>query len=299
MKLRITAQNAYGGGKVDVRGNTRNGVPLLVERILDNDRRPHILLLSDAKGWHDRRHETVYEVADALGMLPLAKATKSGLHTITYYDPDTVKPIGYFDNQADWVYHGMAVCGFDIGLRQPVACIAMHLSAYSPIHATMEAEYMATCAYQYGQLGIVAGDANYPPWHPDNPQPATDTWFAYNRGSRAILTDPYHPFDTDEPNRQVASTFIRKGMVDVAWELYERSGRTDQELLRRTTHDDRIEHCYVTAPFQQAVEQYRVLDMHGERAHEVGAPGAASDHHGVTFLIDTDKIDDTHLTPWR
>jgi hypothetical protein len=300
VKLRITTQNAYGGGIYDVEGKARNGLPLLIERILDDGRKPHVLLLSDAKGWEHSGHRTVYEVGHALGLspMPLTRA-ESGLHTITYYDTQVMRPVMYNDSQSHWVYHGFAVSGFDVGLKQPMAFVPIHLSAYSPVHATLEAEYIATGLYRLGELGVGAGDCNFPAPHPDNPPPLTDTWRAYNRGSRAVPTDPYQPFDTIEPNRLVTQAFLRKGLYDVAWELYEAGARKDAELMRRTTHDDRIEQAYVTAPLRPALEEYRVLDRHGQSAFEQDAPGAASDHHGITLVIDTDRIDDSNLALWR
>ncbi|ONK12573.1 hypothetical protein STBA_33210 [Streptomyces sp. MP131-18] len=105
----------------------------------------------------------------------------------------------------------------------------------------------------------------------------------YNLGSRTVHTDPALGLPRF-PNRQVAWTLAANGLVDAAWWLYQQSG--DEELLRPTCLEERIDQVWVSAPLAPALVAYHLLDT----------PVGASDHHGVAITLDLGRV--VKNDPW-
>lgn len=75
----------------------------------------------------------------------------------------------------------------------------------------------------------------------------------------------------------MAWTLAANGFVDAAWYLFQQTG--DEELLRPTCLEERIDQIWVSAPLAPALTDYRLLDT------LVGA----SDHHGVMVTLDLSR----------
>jgi endonuclease/exonuclease/phosphatase family metal-dependent hydrolase len=280
--LKIVSQNLQkGAGK---------RWPELAERIAACQ--PDVVMLCECNGWNERYQSQLLDSARDLGLRPAPLTPSgSGFHTAVLFG-DRLALDGIFAGQARMTYHGFAVVGLVVsGVPMPIAFVSTHLTPYSAEAAIIEAGIIASNAYRFGPYAVIAGDINYPAWHPDNPKPAFETMRPYNIGSRTLL--PANPGDDPWrariPDRRVAAKITHKGFVDVAWDLYERSARKDESLLARTAHDDRIDQAYVSAALRAAIAEYRVL----------ADPAEASDHHGIYFALDVALVDSSQKAQWQ
>lgn len=289
MELVIAVQNMSLGGLRDSAGNPEDRWPLLVERLCCDGLRPDLVLLQEASEWHAFGHRQLGRAMSDLGMeaAPIPPSS-SGIPPILLYRRETV---GAWKNwNTDFsreTLHGFGVAVFDVGLPAPLAVASVHLNPFVADKARDEAKLLATRAMRYGPYGIVAGDINYPPCSPDSPAPDYSTMRPYNRSARTRL--PSESGGELLPERRVTEMLTYSGYVDVAWHLYELSGRTDTSLLARTGTDDRIDQGWVSRPLAPALTDYRLVD----------APVEASDHKGFTFTLDLSKAATDHVWEYQ
>ncbi|SDT74515.1 endonuclease/exonuclease/phosphatase family protein [Actinoplanes derwentensis] len=282
MLIEVAVQNLQHGAVKDESGHRRDRWPLLAERL--RRVRPDVLILNEARDWNRGGREPLGRAQRDLGMIaaPIPPSAND-LPTIVLYRPDTM---GFWVHCNDALSlstaHGFVTVSFAVDHElPPITFAGCHLSPYSSGQATAEIELIATRAYRYGPLAVVAGDLNFPP--EDGPDPLYDVMLPFNLASRTIVG----PDGTRRPNRQVAHALRARGYHDTAWERHQRTGY--DRYLRRTSHDDRIDRIHVSTPLAQAVTRYELLDQ----------PEGASDHHGVTITMDTDLIDRTDLWTYR
>ncbi|MGW7582778.1 endonuclease/exonuclease/phosphatase family protein [Kitasatospora sp. NPDC054768] len=279
MKLTIVVQNLQRGGLRAGDGTPDDRWPQLAKRISSVE--PDLVLLQEAEGWTEIGHRQLVRAEQDLGLEALLAPTRSGRGTTLLYRRETLgrRTSWTTDYTADETHHGFGTAGFTIpGLPAPLAVTSVHLTPYSADKAIAEADFAASRTYRHGPYGILGGDINYPPLA--GPAPAWHRMRPYNRGSRTLLTDPALD-QQPTPDRRVAWKLAANGLTDVAWHLHQQTG--DNDLLRRTGNDDRIDQLWVSAPLVPAIESYTLLDT----------PRGASDHHGLAVTLDTDRIDTT------
>ncbi|RSM53962.1 hypothetical protein DMB66_37940 [Actinoplanes sp. ATCC 53533] len=283
MHITVAVQNLQHGGNEDESGARVDRWPLLAERL--RQVRPDVLILNEARGWDHGGRRRLAAAQKDLGMLaaPIPPSANN-LPTLVLYRPDTM---GFWERCNDGLstatVHGFTTVSFTIPDADlpPVTFAGCHLSPYSAHQAIIEIELIATRAYRYGPLVVLGGDLNFPP--EAGPDPLYEVMLPFNLASRTVL-------DVDgvrSPNRQVAEALRRRGYLDTAWELYQRT--RDERLLRRTANDDRIDRIHITEPLAPALLSYDLLDR----------PDGASDHHGVVITIDTDLIGREGLWTYR
>ncbi|MGW2255483.1 endonuclease/exonuclease/phosphatase family protein [Kitasatospora sp. NPDC001660] len=282
MKLTIVVQNLQRGGLRAGDGSPEDRWPLLAERIAKAT--PDLVLLQEAEGWTDAGHRQLVRAEQDLGLDALLAPSRSGRGTALLYRRETLgrRTSWTTDYAADETHHGFGTAGFPIpGLPTPLAVTSVHLTPYSADRAVAEADFAASRTYRLGPYCILGGDINYPPLA--GPDPAWHRMRPYNYGSRTLLSDPALD-QQPAPDRRVAWKLAANGLVDVAWHL--RQQTDDDDLLRRTGSDDRIDQLWVSAPLAPAIDSYTLLDD----------PHGASDHHGLAVTLDTDRIDTSR--PW-
>lgn len=278
MILTFMAQNMQFGGNRDGEGQSADRWPLLAKRI--NSVVPDILLLQEAAEWGRFGQKYVARAMNDLSLeaLPLAK-TKSGNGTAILYRQSKV---GHWqrwnDDYAQETVHGFGVAAFDVNLPRYLSIVSAHLTPFGSDEAIKEAALIANRAYRYGPYAIIGGDMNYAP--AQGPAPDYTTMRPFNVAMRTALTDPSQPSQLT-PDRRVGWKLAQSGFVDVAYRLYERT--KDMSYLARTASDDRIDQFWVSRPLAEAIIDYKLIDV----------PAEASDHKGIVFRLDTDKIDVT------
>ncbi|MEU6647714.1 endonuclease/exonuclease/phosphatase family protein [Streptomyces albidoflavus] len=285
MQLTLVVQNLGHGGLRTGAGDPEDRWPALAERI--GAPAPDVVLLQEANGWGANGHRQLARAMRDLDLdaLPLAPSG-TGYGTAILYRRETMGTwTAWNTDYADQTLHGFGVAAFDVGLPAPLAFLSAHLDPFTPDRARAEAKLVATRAYRYGPYGIVAGDINYPPAHPDSPAPDYAAMRPYNRASRTRL--PSEVGGELVPERRVTEMLAHSGYVDVAAHLHQKTG--DPACLRRTGTDDRIDQTWVSEPLTPAIVGYEVLDT----------PAGASDHHGQAVCLDLDRVETTNLWTYR
>lgn len=107
----------------------------------------------------------------------------------------------------------------------------------------------------------------------------------YNRSARTRL--PSETGGPLVPDRRVTEMLAYSGYTDAAWTLYQQTG--DDELLRRTGTDDRIDQVWLSEPLGGAVVGCRYLDK----------PVDASDHLGLAVTLDLGQADTSTVWEYR
>ena len=271
MELVVVAQNFGRGGLKTGAGVPEDRWPKLVDRVKEPD--PDVVLGQEAEGWAAEGHRQLVRAEDDLEMDALLPPSRSGLGPVTLYRRDRLgRRRGWNTDYAkDEMHHGMGVAAFDVGLPALLAAVSLHLTPYSAAKAAMEADFAASRAYKYGPYAIIGGDVNFSPQA--GPDPRYEQMRPYNIGSRTVHTDPELGLPLS-PQRDVAWTLAANGFVDVAWHRYKQSG--DEDLLRPTCAEDRIDQIWVSRALVPAITGYRLLD----------SPPGASDHDGVAAVLD-------------
>jgi hypothetical protein len=278
MLLTFVSQNLKFGGLSADDGTPEDRWPALADRFRSVNPAPDFLMLIEARGWDAQGYQQLARAMQDLDMdaLPLAPS-KSGQPVALMYKRETVGRwkrwnTGYTQE----VTQSFGVSAFDVGLPSFLSVVPAHLDPFRKEKALEEAFLIANRGYRYGPFAVIGGDINYPPAR--GPGPDYAQMRPYNIAARSVLNDPSKDDDL-EPYRQVAWAFQKSGYVDVADYLYEKTG--DESLLQRTSRHDRIDQFWVTQALAPAIVSYRVL----------GAPLNASDHKGIVFQLDTDKVD--------
>lgn len=284
--LTIVTQNLGHGGLHDGSGTPEDRWPALAERIWSAGQ-PDLVLLQEAVGWHRYGHRQLARAMADLDMdaVPLPPSG-SGYPPALLYRRETMGRWTVWNPDfAHKALHGFGVACFDVGLPAPLAVVSAHLNPFSADAARTEAQLVAARAYRYGPYGIVAGDINYPPAPPSSPSPDYEAMRPYNRAARTRLpSEAGHPL---VPDRRVTEMLAYSGYTDAAWTLYQQTG--DDELLRRTGTDDRIDQVWLSEPLGGAVVGCRYLDK----------PVDASDHLGLAVTLDLGQADTSTVWEYR
>jgi len=286
MKLMIVVQNLGNGGLRNSAGDPEDRWPRLAQRILSVGE-PDLVLLQEAAGWDSHGHRQLSRAMHDLGMdAPPLPPSSSGLRPAMLYRRETVgRWLHWNTDFAQETLHGFGVATFDVGLPAPLAVVSTHLNPFVADKARAEAKLVATRALRYGPYGIVAGDINYPPADPSHPAPDYAAMLPYNKSARTRL-----PSEADGqlvPDRRVTETLAYTGFVDAAWKLYQERG--EEELLRRTGTDDRIDQLWASAPLADTLVNYTLLDE----------PEGASDHHGFAVRLDLSRAKTDNVWEYR
>lgn len=281
MIITIAAQNLLNGGIIGVDGKPEDRWPLLVKRIESIKPRPDLLLVSEVQDWDKQGHRQLSRAIHDLGMdaLPIPPSN-SGKHVALFYRRESVGRWKHWNvDYAKGVTHGFGVAAFDVGLPQLLSVVPVHLDPFSQNRALTEIQIVATRGYRYGPFAVIGGDINYAP--AQDPEPDFKTMRPYNRASRTALKDPAKSGEL-ESYRRISWALEAAGYVDVARHLYEQT--KSKKYLKKTADGEyRIDQFWVTEPLAPAVTSYEVLDK----------PVGASDHKGIVFRLDTDKVDTT------
>jgi exonuclease III len=171
--------------------------------------------------------------------------------------------------------HGFGVAAFDIGLPNLLSIVTTHLNPFASDLALGEVGLITTRAYRYGPFAIIGGDINYPPSR--GPEPNYTAQKPYNTAARTVLNDPSNN-EPLQPDRRISWKLEQAGFVDVAYHMYQKT--KDEKFLERTANEDRIDQFWVSKPLADRLINYWV----------VGNPEGASDHKGIVFQLDTDKV---------
>ncbi|MFB6507530.1 MULTISPECIES: hypothetical protein [unclassified Streptomyces] len=292
MELTIAVQNLGLGGLRTGSGDPEHRWPLLAERINSaagrvGARRVDAVLLQEASDWDRYGHRQLGVAMRDLDLdaMPIPPS-RSGIPPVLLYRRETLGRWTHWNTDfAEETLHGFGVAVFDVGLPAPLALASVHLNPFAADKARNEAKLLATRALRYGPYGIVAGDINYPPADPDSPCPDYARMLPYNRSARTRL--PSEVGGQLVPDRRVTEMLAYTGYVDAAAKLYEERG--DQELLRRTGTDDRIDQLWVSAPLRDTVVDYALLET----------PEGASDHHGLVVRLDLDRARTDNMWEYR
>ena len=278
MILTFMSQNLQFAGLSDGEGNTENRWPALLNRIKSVQPQPDFLLLEETWDWDKYGHKHLVSARDELKMdtLPLPPAS-SGNGTGLLYRSSTVGQWQKWNtNYAEQTMHGFGVAAFDVGLPSLLSIVTTHLNPFASDLALGEIGLITTRAYRYGPFAIIGGDLNYPPSR--GPEPDYTAQLPYNTAARTLLTDPAKR-EPLTPDRRIGWKLEQAGFVDVAYYMYQKT--KDEKLLERTAAEDRIDQFWVSKPLADGIINYWV----------VGKPEKASDHKGIVFQLDTDKVE--------
>lgn len=285
MVLSFVSQNTQFGGLRDDSGKPEDRWPQLLERITSVYKKPDFVLVQEAESWSRYNHKALARACKDLGMaaMPLPFSTSGNLPALLYR-PETVGQwVGWNDDYSKNTVHGFGVAAFDIGLPSPLAVASVHLNFFSADLAIKEAALVANRSYSYGPFAVFGGDINYHPGH--DPEPDFEAFLPYHYSMRTNLTNPakHEPVTAD---RRVAWKLEQAGFVDVAYKLYQET--EDEKHLQKTAPDSsRIDQFWVSEPLRDAIVDYQVISE----------PKDASDHKGVAFQLDTDRVDTSNA--WR
>ncbi|MET9779221.1 endonuclease/exonuclease/phosphatase family protein [Streptomyces sp. NPDC006367] len=290
MQLTVVVQNVGTGGIRNGDGDPEDRWPALAERINGAADRVDVVLLQEVSEWDKYGHKQLSRAMSDLGLdaLPLAPS-RSGLGTAILYRPEVLgRWVRWNTDFASETLHGFGIATFDLGLPAPLAFASVHLTPFDADAALSEANLIATRGYKYGPFSVLGGDYNYPPASSQHPAPDFSAMRPYNIASRTLLPDgDLVPAQGLEPDRRVTRKMVHNGYVDVAWHLYQQTG--DEDLLRPTGTDDRIDQAWVSGALAPAVSDYRVLD----------SPRGAVDHHGLVFRLETTAISTDNVWTYR
>ncbi|UQA97105.1 endonuclease/exonuclease/phosphatase family protein [Streptomyces halobius] len=233
---------------------------------------PDILMLQEAEGWPADGHARLIRAEADLEMDGVLAPSPSGLGPAIFYRRATMGRRTYqnHDYSAHETHHGFETLGWNLPvLPATLPAGSVHLTPYGGPRAESQVSFIGTRVLRPGVgYAILGGDFNYAPVA--GPPPLVGAMRPYNKGSRLKVTDPESP-GPDEPDRAVAWRIARKGFVDVAWHLYKQTG--DEELLRRTATDDRIDWILISFALAPCIVDYGVVE-------------GGSDHAGVWARLD-------------
>lgn len=239
-------------------------------------------LLNECRGWAP---EQVARAEADLGLKAMpAAASKSGMASMVFYNPDTVgEPVapspaaggGLYEDRHGVSYHGWALGFFEVGLPQPLAVCSAKLTPYTVEGALTEAGYVIGNAYRAGGYPIIGLDMNFSPADDRGPGPGWQTQQPYNIGARAAYDGQAAPdLHGLQPNRSVGRRFLKAGYNDAAALHFQATG--DAAALEHTTNYDRIDAVLVGARLAPAVVGYRRHPMRPD----------GSDHDGAVVTLD-------------
>lgn len=247
---------------------------------------PQIALLQEVDFLTDPEKAAAAE--DALG-LRLEVAPSRNLNTAVAWDPAHLELLGVETKlSVSEMHHGYCAARFrPLGLERelpvPLVAVSTHLTPYSAQVAAQEAQLMCARARRYGGIALIGGDINHVPlgdeeidWTLVKP---------YNRTSRC-----HRRKNLDEPwvgNRVVGETFRDGEFVDVAAHVADL--REDPSLRAFTGKGGllRVDQAHVTQALVPAVEDYWRVD-----------PGDHSDHYGLAWTLDLNRIDLSQAHDW-
>lgn len=281
MILTFVSQNLFFGGLRNDHGESEDRWPQLRQRITTVKDKPDFVLVQETEGWDRYGHKALARAMKDLDMdsLPLPPSSSGNLPGLLYR-PETVgKWQRWNTNYSDQTVHGFGVAGFDVGLPSLLTVVSVHLNFFSSDYAVKEAAIVANRAYSNGPFAVVGGDINYQPIN--SPEPDFNYFKPYHFSMRNQLNDPA---DNQAPitDRRPSWKLVQAGFVDVAGYLREKT--KDDKYLEPTAVNDggmRIDQFWVSQPLVPAIVDYWVIDN----------PPEASDHKGIAFQLDTNKID--------
>ncbi|MEX2209384.1 MAG: hypothetical protein WD846_00575 [Patescibacteria group bacterium] len=277
MQLTFMAQNLEFGGLRDGEGTMRDRWPLLVKRITAVDPKPDFLLLSEAEGWDKYGHRYLSRAANELDMDALFSSSQNGQGVVLLYRRETVGRWQRWNaDYTEQVTHSFGVGSFDVGLPSLLSVVPVHLDPFRIEKALSEIGLITSRGYRYGPFGVIGGDLNYASSR--GPEPEYSEMKPYNIAARTVHGDPTEEQEL-RPDRRIGWALEKADYVDVAYHLSEQTG--DESLLQRTARSDRIDQFWVTKPLAPAITSYEVVDT----------PADASDHKGIVFGLDTEKVD--------
>ncbi|MFC4512235.1 endonuclease/exonuclease/phosphatase family protein [Streptomyces ehimensis] len=283
VQIAVMSQNLGRGGWKRTDGAIEDRWPQLAEAI--NAVRPDVLLGQEAEGRSADGHARLTRAEHDLDMDGILAPSSSGLGPVTMYRRETMGRRTYLnrDFSAHETHHGFEVVGWTLPcLPAPLTAGSVHLTPYDPVRAASEVSFMGSRVHRAGGgYAILGGDFNFPPVA--GPEPAYEQMRPYNRGSRLVVTDPELP-GPPEPDRSVAWRIAGKGFVDVAWHLYKESG--DENLLTRTSSDERIDWVLVSDALVPCITDYGVIDT-------------GSDHRGIWVKLDLTKAVTSKVWSYR
>lgn len=281
MILTFVSQNLLFGGLRNKAGEYHDRLPQLKERITSTNQPPDFVLVQEAEGWSDHGHRVLAKAMQDLDMdaLPLPPSSSGNLPGLLYRS-ETIGRWKYWDTSyTNQTVHGFGVAGFDIGLPSLLSVASVHVNFYSADLAVQEAAIITNRIYRNGPFAVVGGDMNYQPVH--DPEPDFSRFKPSHLSMRTTLHSPLKEVAI-ETDRRPAYKFAQAGLVDVAGYLYQQT--KDKRYLQETASGGlRIDQFWVSEPLAPAIVDYWVID----------SPAEASDHNGIAFQLDTDKIDTT------
>lgn len=281
MSIRIVVQNLARGGLRNSASQPEDRWPQLATRIGAAD--PDLVLLNEVRRWEDDDHRQLARaMADLdLDLVPLPPSKTGHRSAILYRRHTMGRWIGYGHDLAQETTHGFVTASFRVDqLDYLLTFVACHLDPYSGDKAMYEAALIAARGYRHGPFVVLGGDFNHPP--EAGPEPEYQRMQPYNLTARTLLADPANP-GPPQPDRRSARTLAASGYLDAAWHLFQQTD--NQQLLRRTGNDDRIDRIHVTRPLGPCIVDYRLLDE----------PADASDHHGIAVTLDISRTDTTAI----
>jgi hypothetical protein len=279
VELTIAVQNISHGGLRINDDASRNRWNDLIARLAPVE--ADIVILNEAAAFELDGNKKARQFGAELG-LAVAGVTpsKSDVPTAILYRAERLGPLRAWDTKHQHLFnHGYGVARWDLDcLPAPLQIGGIHITPFSPVQAVIEVQTLVCRAYRSGPYAIVGGDFNFPPLY--GLPPDVDKMLPFNKMNRLI-----NPRDPDpQPNKSVAQALYDGGFHDVAAELHMRTG--DDRLLAYTGKTDRIDWIAVSQPLCDALVSYTLLDQ----------PDGASDHEGVSCVIDLTKVDTSN--PW-
>src|SRR5690606_818497 len=159
--LRIVAMNLGLGGLANDGGKGRFYASLDLLTAL----RPTIVCLNEANGWGpESDHTLLAEAQEHTGLQVAGGLTygRSDCPVAVLYDPKRAAWKRWVTREATELWHGLGIVSLDIdGLQAPVTVTSAHFTPFSARAATAEAQIAGRRVWDYGPLGVIAGDINY------------------------------------------------------------------------------------------------------------------------------------------
>ena len=284
MLLTVMSQNLQFGGLRGGEGEPQDRWPQLRERIKSVENLD-LLLLQETWSWGKYGQKQLAQVCNELNLeaLPLPPSSISNGPALLYRQATVGRWQRWNDDYSNKTYAGFGVAAFDVGLPSLISVTSVHTTPMSSDIALQEMGLITTRAYRYGPFAIIGGDLNYPPAH--GPDPDYSTMLPYNVAARTLLSDPAKPERV--PDRRQAWKLEQAGFVDVAWHMHQQT--KDDKYLVRTAGDDRIDQFWVSQPLADGIVNYWLVDN----------PADASDHKGIVFQLETEKVNTKNLWQYR
>jgi hypothetical protein len=282
MIITLIAQNLKFGGLSDDDGTPQDRWPLIAKRLKSSSTPADIILFCEARDWEKQGHGPLARAMYDLDMdAPPLAPSSSGQHAAVLYRKETVGRWRHWNTgYSSQVTQSFGVAAFDVGLPSLLSVVSAHLTPYGADKALQEAALVASRGYRHGPFAIVGGDINYSPAQGLDPDFSSTR--PYQFSSRTLLEQPDGKPVAD---RRVAQKFVQAGYVDVAYHMYEKTN--DKKYLAHTCDYDRFDQFWVTQPLADAIVDYWLIT----------SPAEASDHAGIAFSLDTEKIQP--VTNWE